>query len=99
MSSNLNESMLSIALMTQMIRILSESSYPLQVLFQDQSRAFQAGLSQPGSTQPEALCVDRHHCRVHVHLNDTDQISEAQWCSSGFYAFLGSILILDIYIL
>lgn len=45
-----------------------DSSYPLQVLLQDQSGALQAGLGQPGATQPEALCVDRHHRWVHVHL-------------------------------
>lgn len=49
------------------------ASYPLQVLLKDHSRAFQAGLSQPVTTQPEALRVDRHHRRVEVHLANKPQ--------------------------
>lgn len=45
--------------------------YPLQVLLQDDSRTFQAGLSQPVTTQPEALGVNRGESRVEVHLFTT----------------------------
>lgn len=62
---------------SQGIRILQASSYPLQVLLKDHSRAFQAGLSQPVPTQPEALCVDRHHRRVEVHLANKPQFKDA----------------------
>lgn len=34
------------------------ASHPLQVLLQDDSRAFQARLRKPVTTQPEALGVD-----------------------------------------
>lgn len=51
-----------------MMELEGDSPYPLQVLLQDQSGTLQAGLSQPGATQPEALGVDRHHRWVHVHL-------------------------------
>lgn len=39
-------------------------TYPLQVIFQDYARTFQACLCQPITTQPEALGVDWHHRRV-----------------------------------
>lgn len=48
---------------------ISADLYPLQVVFQDYSRTFQACLCQPITTQPEALSVDWHHHRICVHLN------------------------------
>lgn len=44
--------------------------YPLQVLFQDNSRTLQAALSQPVPTKPEALGVERSQSWIKINLLD-----------------------------